>query len=193
MRSKAITGLDTSLAVFILDYASELLFVGDAGTTEPSRPSRRIGVEWTNQYKPQPWITFDADFAYTHARFTNFDPVGSFIPGAPTAVATAGLTFGYPLGWFGTIKWRYFGPRPLTEDDSVRSGATSLVNARVGYNFDNGMRLWLDALNLLNAKSDQIDYYYTSRLPGEALAGVNDVHFHPVEPLAIRLTFAGSF
>lgn len=193
VRSKAIPGLDTSLALFVLDYDSELLFVGDAGTTEASRPSRRVGVEWTNQYKPLPWLTLDADFAYTRARFTNFDPAGNFIPGAPTAIATASATFGYSRGWFGTIKWRFFGPRPLIEDNSVRSGATSLVNARIGYNFDNGTRLWLDALNLFNAKSHQIDYYYTSRLPGEPLAGVNDVHFHPVEPLAIRLTLAGSF
>ena len=51
IRTKAIEGLTSSLALFVLDFDSELLFVGDAGTTEPSRPSRRVGVEWTNQYK----------------------------------------------------------------------------------------------------------------------------------------------
>ena len=51
IRTKAIEGLTSSLAVFVLNFDSELLFVGDAGTTEPSRPSRRVGVEWTNQYK----------------------------------------------------------------------------------------------------------------------------------------------
>ena len=52
IRTKAIEGLTSAVAVFVLDFDSELLFVGDAGTTEPSRPSRRVGVEWTNKYKP---------------------------------------------------------------------------------------------------------------------------------------------
>lgn len=193
VRTRAIPNLDSSVAVFVLDYASELLFVGDAGTTEPSRPSRRIGVEWTNHYQPLPWLGFDADFAYTRARFTDDDPAGDYIPGAPAAVASASVVFGYETGWFGTFKLRYFGPRPLIEDDSVRSSATTLVNARIGYKFENGLRIQLDALNLLNSKASQVDYYYTSRLPGEPAAGVNGVHFHPVEPRSLRLTAAATF
>ena len=81
IRTKAIDGLTSSVAVFMLDFDSELLFVGDAGTTEASRPSRRVGVEWTNNYKPVPWMAFDLDVAYTQARFTDFDPAGDRIPG----------------------------------------------------------------------------------------------------------------
>ena len=80
IRTKAIEGLTSSLALFVLDFDSELLFVGDAGTTEPSRPSRRVGVEWTNKYKILPWMTLDLDLAYTRARFTDFDPAGDRIP-----------------------------------------------------------------------------------------------------------------
>ena len=73
VRTKAVEGLTSSLAVFVLDFDSELLFVGDAGTTEASRPSRRVGVEWTNQYQILPWMRLDFDAAYTRARFTDFD------------------------------------------------------------------------------------------------------------------------
>ena len=59
-----------------------------------SRPSRRVGVEWTNQYQMLPWMRFDLDVAYTRARFTDFDPAGNFIPGAPAWVAAGGVTFG---------------------------------------------------------------------------------------------------
>ena len=83
VRTKLIPGLDSSVALFVLDFASELLFVGDAGTTEASRPSRRVGVEWTNHYQPLPWLGFDLDVADTRARFTDFDPAGNHIPGAP--------------------------------------------------------------------------------------------------------------
>jgi hypothetical protein len=193
IRTKAIEGLTSSLAVFVLDFDSELLFVGDAGTTEPSRPSRRVGVEWTNAYKVLPWMTLDFDLAYTHARFSNFDPVGDFIPGAPAWVASGGVTFGGDSGWFGALRARYFGPRPLIEDDSVRSQQSLIFNARAGYKFDNSLRLQLDVLNLFNAQTNQIEYYYLSRLPGEPIGGVADRHIHPAEPLAVRLTLAARF
>jgi hypothetical protein len=193
VRTKAVENLTSSLAVFVLDFDSELLFVGDAGTTEPSRPSRRVGVEWTNKYKPVPWLTFDLDVAYTRARFTDFDPAGDRIPGAPAWVASGSVTFGGETGWFSALKARYFGPRPLIEDDSVRSLQSLIFNARAGYRFDNGMRLQLDVLNLFNAQTNQIEYYYLSRLPGERIGGVADRHVHPAEPLALRLTLAGRF
>ncbi|MET3842386.1 TonB-dependent receptor [Bradyrhizobium sp. OAE829] len=193
IRTKAVEGLTSSVAVFMLDFDSELLFVGDAGTTEASRPSRRVGVEWTNKYKPVPWLTFDLDVAYTRARFTDFDVAGDRIPGAPAWIASGAVTFGNETGWFGALKGRYFGPRPLIEDDSVRSLSSLIFNARAGYRFDSGIRLQLDVLNLFNAKTNQIEYYYLSRLPGEPIDGVVDRHVHPAEPLAVRLTLAGRF
>jgi outer membrane receptor protein involved in Fe transport len=193
IRTKAVEALTSSLAVFLLDFDSELLFVGDAGTTEASRPSRRVGVEWTNQYQVLPWMRLDLDVAYTRARFSDFDPAGNFIPGAPAWVAAGGVTFGGESGWFGALRGRYFGPRPLIEDDSVRSQASLIFNARAGYKFDNGLRLQLDVLNLFDARTNQIEYYYLSRLPGEPIGGVADRHVHPAEPLAVRLTLAGRF
>lgn len=193
VRTQAIKGLDSALAVFVLDFDSELLFVGDAGTTEASRPSRRVGVEWTNQYRPLPWALLDLDLAYTQARFTNPDPAGDFIPGAPSFIASAGVTLGADTGWFGAVRWRYFGVRPLVEDASVTSSPTSIVNARLGYVFESGLKLQVDAFNLLNTQASQIDYYYTSRLPNEGPDGVADRHFHPVEPLAVRFTMAKAF
>ena len=193
IRTKAIEGLTSSVAVFVLDFNSELLFVGDAGTTEASRPSRRVGVEWVNQYKPKPWLSFDLDLAYTRARFTDFDPAGDRIPGAPAWIASGAITLGSETGWFGALKARYFGPRPLIEDDSVHSLSSLIFNARAGYRFDNGLKLQLDVLNLFDAQTNQIEYYYLSRLPGEPIGGIADRHIHPAEPRAIRLTLAGKF
>lgn len=193
VRSQAIRGLDTALSFFVLDFDSELLFVGDAGTTEPSRPSRRVGIEWTTQYRPVGWATFDLDLAYTMARFMDASADGAFIPGAPSFIASGGITLGADTGWFGALRWRYFGVRPLIEDGSVYSAPTSLFNARVGYVFENGLKLQVDGFNLLNTQASQIDYYYTSRLPNEPAEGVADRHFHPVEPLAVRFTLAKAF
>ena len=193
LRNRSIAGLETAVALFRLDFASENLFQGDTGTTEPSRPSRRFGVEWTNRYAVAPGVTLEGDLTITNARFADPDPVGGRIPEAPTTIASAGVTFGEGLGWFGALRFRYFGPRPLIEDNSVRSRSTALLNGRIGYNFDGGVSLSLDVLNLTNARADQITYFYVSRLPGEPADGVADRHFHPVELTAVRLALAARF
>ena len=193
LRNRSIAGLETSLALFRLDFASENLFQGDTGTTEPSRPTRRFGVEWTNRYALTPFLSLEGDLTITNARFSDSDPVGTRVPEAPTTIASAGITFGAPLGWFGSLRFRYFGPRPLIEDNSIRSRPTALFNGRVGYAFENGVSVSLDVLNLTNSKSDQITYAYVSRLPGEPAEGLTDRVFHPAEPTAVRLTIAGRF
>jgi hypothetical protein len=183
----------STLTGWILDIASELLFVGDAGTTEASRPSRRIGVEWSNVYTPTPWLTLDADLAYSQARFRDADPAGSRIPGAVEGVASAGVTAAgrHPLS--GSLRLRYFGPRPLIEDDSVRSKASTTLNARLAYRLSRRYSLALEAFNLTNARVSDIDYFYRSRLPGEPARGFDDVHTHPLEPFTLRAWFSASF
>ncbi|MBK1658564.1 TonB-dependent receptor [Paracraurococcus ruber] len=190
--TRALPGLDSRLAFFVLDLGSEIVFLGDAGTTEASRASRRLGVEWTNRWQATPALALDLDVAATRARFTQDDPAGNRIPGAPSLVLAAGATWDEGPGWFGATRLRVFGPRPLTEDGKETSRTTALVNARLGYRFDRGITLQLDAFNLFNTKASQIDYFYTSRLPGEPAAGVADRHFHPVEPLAVRVTVAAA-
>jgi outer membrane receptor protein involved in Fe transport len=190
--TRAVPDLASRLALFVLTLGSEILFVGDAGTTEAGRPSRRIGVEWTNHWRPLPWLGLDLDLAATRARFTDAAGAGRRIPGAPDLVMSAGVTLDDGLGWFGAVRLRHFGARPLTEDNSARSRATALVNARLGYRFENGMQASLEAFNLFDSRASQIDYFYASRLPGEPAAGVEDRHFHPAEPLALRFTLAAS-
>jgi len=182
-----------AVALWALDIASELLFVGDAGTTEPSRPSRRRGVEWSNALEVTRWLTLDADLAWSKARFTDGDPAGDRIPGAIEGVVSAGLTVHDRGRWSGSLHLRYFGPRPLVEDNSQRSGSTTLAALRVGYRFAKDTKVALDVYNLFDRKASDIDYYYASRLQGEAAGGVNDVHFHPVEPRSVRVTLSASF
>lgn len=229
VRSRFIPGLDTSLSLFVLQQASEIVFNGDAGDTSASRPSRRYGIEWTAKYKPQSWISVDAALALTHARFLGDDAEqaalyaalagtpeaqignapGNSIPNAPATVASAGLTLGEATGWFGSLRWRYLGPTALTEDNSFRSPAVSLVNARLGWRDPRGWRIQLDVLNLLDADTNQITYAYGSLLKTDGLfarcfptpsvpaavcqTGVMDYVLHPVEPRSFRLTLAGTF
>ena len=192
LRSEALPGWQTTLSFWALNIDSELLFVGDAGVTEPARSSRRHGVEWNNLYTVNAWLAFDADLALSHARFRGDDPAGNFIPGAVASTANLGMTLDNFGPWFGAFRLRYFGPRPLIEDNSIRSAATSIANLRWGYKFDRRTTLAFDVFNLFNRKVSDIDYWYASRLGGEA-AAVADVHTHPTEPRTLRLTLAYRF
>jgi hypothetical protein len=44
LRSEIVSHVQSSLALWYLKLGSELVFVGDAGTTEAGRPSQRYGV-----------------------------------------------------------------------------------------------------------------------------------------------------
>jgi hypothetical protein len=192
-RTSLIPHVQTAVTYFVLDLASELVFSGDAGTTQAGRPSRRQGVELQNFYKPLDWLAFDADYSASRARFTGFDPAGEHIPGAIESAVAVGATISELEHFYGSLRWRYFGPRPLIEDNSVRSHSTSLVNMDVGYLFPRGIRVGLEVFNLLNVKASDVDYFYASRLPGEPAGGVNDVHFHPTESRTVRLVAAYHF
>lgn len=193
VRGSPLPGLQTALALYRLDFNSEQLFIGDAGTTEAGGPSRRTGFELTNYYKLGERWTVDADIAFARARFRGTDPAASRIPGAVEGVASLAIAFDQLGPWFGALQARHFGPRPLVEDNSVRSKATSTLNARVGYKLSPAVTVALEAYNLTNRRASAIDYHYTSRLPGEAGEGVDDIHFHPIESRSLRLNLTMAF
>jgi TonB dependent receptor-like, beta-barrel/TonB-dependent Receptor Plug Domain/Carboxypeptidase regulatory-like domain len=189
VRTVAIPQLQSSLALWSLNLDSELVFVGDAGTTEAGRPSHRYGIEWANYYRPRPWLVFDGDLSLSRSRFTDQDAAGERIPGAVESVVSLGATMDSVHGILVSMRLRYFGPRPLVEDNSVRSPATRLTNLEAGYRIRKGMRLALEVLNLFDSKASDIDYYYRSRLAGERAGGIDDIHTHPTIPRSARVNF----
>ncbi len=197
LRTELLPGLQTSLALWQLKLGSELVFSGDAGDTEASGASRRHGLEWDTHYRANRWLQLDANLAVSRARFEedqgDAPTAGRYIPGAVDTVLSLGATVTDYGPWFGHAQLRYFGPRPLIEDNSQRSKATTLAYLRVGYKVSPSTKLALDVFNLFDRKASDIDYYYASRLAGEPAEGVNDIHFHPVEPRSLRLTLSTAF
>ena len=192
VRTEAIAGLQSAFSVYRLDFDSELTFAGDAGTTNAGRASRRTGFEFSNYYKPIPWLTVDADIAFAKGRYSTFDPVGDRIPGAVEGVASVALAVDNLGPYFGALQLRYFGPRPLLEDNSVRSKSTATLNGRIGFKFNPKLKIELEGFNLTNRNASAIDYYYASQLKGET-SKVNDIHFHPIESRSFRLTLVANF
>jgi hypothetical protein len=192
LRTEALPGLQSSLALWQLKSASELVYVGDAGTTEANRPSTRRGLEWNNRWIPVPWLLLDADLAWTRARFADADAAGDRIPGAVDRVASVALTVRDLGPWSASLQWRYLGPRALVEDNSVRAAGSLLANLRVTRRLGAQHELTLDVFNLFDRHANDIEYFYASRLPGEAGA-VDDRHLHPAEPRTVRITWLARF
>jgi hypothetical protein len=193
LRTVRVRGLQSTVALWYLGLASELLFVGDAGTTEAGRPSNRVGVEWANYVKLGPWAMADGEVAFSRARFGDDDPVGNLIPGALDRVIAAGITLDSPRAVFGSLRVRHFGPRPLVEDGSVVSASTTIWNGEIGYRLSPKARVVLEAFNLFDADVSDIDYYYRSRLPGDPPEGIEDIHTHPAIPRSVRVGLRVTF
>ncbi len=187
LRTEWLPGLQSSLALWSLDFDSELVYVGDAGATEANRPSKRRGIEWNNRYMPRVWLLLDADFAWTHARFADADPAGDRIPNAVDRVASVAVTVRDRGPWSASLQWRYLGSGALIEDNSVRSNSSLTTNLRVARKLGPKADLTLDVFNLTDRAVNDIEYFYESQLPGE-VAPVADKHVHPAEPRALRLT-----
>ncbi len=186
VRTAAVPGLQTTVALWTIALASELVFVGDAGGTEASDATRHTGVEVNTYYAPADWLNLNLDVALTRSRYT--DGPDTFVENSVGRVVTGGVYAGRPAGGpLASLQLRTFGPRPLTGDGTVTSAATALVNARAGYRF-RAVAVFLDVLNLFDSRAADVSYFYASRLPGEAAEGVEDLHVHPVIPRAARLS-----
>jgi len=192
-RTELIPGLQSSMALWKLRSASELVFSGDAGDTSASRGSYRSGIEWNNHYIANEWLLFDLDLAYSRSHYTEHGEAGDYIPGAIGKVASFGATVIDVGPWSGAFQMRYFGPRPLIEDNTKRSATTAIAYARLGYKVNRNWALALDVFNLFDRKASDVDYYYASRLPGEPAEGVEDFHYHPAESRSFRLTLKTTF
>ncbi len=187
-----LQGFNISMAAFELRTDSELVFVGDAGTTEPSDPTRRDGVELNSFWEISPRLVFDLSAAYSDGHFRGLPSGMNSIPDAHDRVIGAGLTYvGLDNGWTSSLRMRHFSDAALSEDESIKKDGSTLLHFGVSY-AQQSWELGLDVLNLLDKRDDDIAYWFESRLAGE-LAGVEDIHFHPSNPRTIRLLMRYKF
>lgn len=188
VRTRAVDHLESSVALWMMDSDSELVFAGDTGGTEPTGPSRRMGIEWANYWTPTPWFILDADVAISRARYK--DPSssgGAYVPEAIEQAVSIGAAITDYEDYFGGLRLRYFGSRALIEDNSVRSKPSTLVNLKAGRHLTKNIDVSLDIYNLFDRKTYDIEYYYESKLVTESTS-VTDRMVHPGEPRSARVT-----
>ena len=183
-RYDTLEGFNFSVAWFELDLDSELVFVGDAGTTEPSDPSRRNGIELNSFWEFTEALVFDFTAAKSDGDFRGLPSGENAIPDAHDLVVAAGLTYHNPNGWTSSVRVRNFSDAALTEDESLKKDGSTLVHFGVSY-AQESWELGLDIINLLDQEDDDIAYWFESRMIGET-ASFEDIHFHPSNPRAVR-------
>jgi hypothetical protein len=207
----SIPKLTSTISLWELYKANELIFDGDHGTTSIGGPTQRKGIELANYYTPAKWLTIDADLATSTARFLdNPGGLGTFVPESLSRVVSLGATVDEPA-YSVSLRMRYFGPRYLDQSGATTSPPSTLWNAQITAKMGRNQRLSFDVFNILDANVDDVTYYYNSWLPQDAknaaygtnpnvnpalganintTAGVADYHFHPSEKRSVRLTYS---
>ena len=196
VRANPIEGLTTTVTLFQMEFNSELTYDPEAGQTSPGPPSKRTGLEINTTYQPFEWLEFYGSVAFTHGRYTGFNPathIGNYIPDAPSVIGNMGIYVRNAGPWFGALEFRYLGQHPLNDTNTIKSEGDQEWNMNIGYDFGEGLKAQLGIFNLFDSKDNAAEYYYTDRLPGEPAAGVGDLHIHPLEPRAFRLTVSKTF
>jgi hypothetical protein len=223
MRSNILPNLAATVTVFQIDFQSETTYDPDVGQDTAGPPSHRYGIEFNTTYQPFDWLEIYTSFAASHARYTEpYDDgtghLGTYIPNAPDAIASAAAYLRNLGPWSGSIEYRYLGNYPLTSGPCVNSAAvhdfgaaaTSCSNAPTpmgqvngkgygelnlegNYAFGAGWKAGVGIYNLLDTHGNAAEFYYVDRLPGEPPAGMADLHIHPLEPRAFHFTVSKTF
>ena len=208
-RTRLFNRLDLGVTGFLLDLNSEIVFIGDEGTTEASGATRRLGIEADTRLQVLDWLYFDADFTWTEARFVDAPDGEDEIPLAPRLTTSVGASVVHPDGYFGRASLFYIGERPATEDNFVRTREYTKLDATLGYR-TRVFEISLTMFNLLDADVREAQFATTSRLPGETseascprgtrgvsedgqFVGCEDLHFTPGLPISVRGQFTVFF
>ncbi len=180
-----------NLAYFWLESDSELLFVGDSGSTEASDASERTGLEVAVFWEfDQNWV-LDLTGSMVNSNFVGVGNINDHIPNAHGRVFSLGVSRASALGWNWSVRVRHFGDAALVEDDSIHYPSTTLVNTGIGYEFEN-WSLGIDLFNVFDAEDYDIAYWYASKLQSES-SSVEDIHFHPANPRSLRMNIEYRF
>ena len=178
-------GVELIATLWRLDLKSELVFVGDEGTTEIRGATRREGVEVAARGQVWGPIYFNGSVTWTKAEFRN----GDAIPLAPEVTAYGAVLVRWPEGLTSQLQATYLGVRPLTEDRSVK--APSWIDFDLSERYQLPIKLshgrleaFLFVQNLFNTKWEQAIFSFESQLRNE-VAPVNGIHFVPGNPRTV--------
>ncbi|HEY2407284.1 MAG TPA: TonB-dependent receptor [Polyangiaceae bacterium] len=184
-------GLTLESSAFLLDLASELVWSGDTGGTEPSGSTRRYGLELGGRYRVGSWLFADANATFVRARFRENAGNGNAVALAPTRTLTVGLAVRQRFGDltpFAALHLKALADRPATPDGSLIAQGFTTLDANVGARWQ-ALELAVDVQNVLDASYREVSFANESRLPYEPRP-VSGIHYTPGWPRTATLRAA---
>jgi outer membrane receptor protein involved in Fe transport len=193
VRTEAIHGLQSSLALWSLNSDSELVYNADSGigTTSPNGASKRNGVEWNNHLVLARHFLFDADLAWTRARYASGNEngrSGDFIPNAVSKVALLRGTAQHLGRWSAGLETRFIGAYPLSQDGSLTTPSAVVTHVRLQCDLSPTFGLSLDLLNVFDRAFWDVAYDQDYRVSPGSRVVPDGITVHPGEPRQVRLT-----
>jgi outer membrane receptor protein involved in Fe transport len=182
VKSRVLPRTELFATYWFMNLDSELVFVGDEGTTEAAGRSHREGIEFGAKVRLLDWLTFTGNFTYTTK--AEFVATRGAIPLAPIWTAGADLTARLPWGLASSLEMRYLGDRPANEERTAIAKGYTLFNWTTRYRYRD-LEAFVSIENLTNTNWREAQFSFTSRLPGEPAGGVSDVHFTPGNPRSV--------
>jgi hypothetical protein len=190
--------LSASAALWLIDLESEIVFCGDCGFIEGAQtgtsfgqqgPTRRWGVDFDVRYEIADWLFADYDLSWADPRFKD----GLAIPIAPTLFMNGGLTAEFANGFSAAARIRYLDDRPANENRTLTAPGYILMDLFLKYRWKN-VELGVDFLNIGDFDWQEAVFADTSCVASEVRNGrcgnprgpVDDIHFTPGDPFAVR-------
>jgi hypothetical protein len=167
----------------------EFVYVGDEGIVEPGGKGVRRGIDLSVRWQPAPWLFFDGDYTFSHARFVDEPEGGQRVPLAPVHTGVGGVTV-QKAGIKGSVRMRWLGDRPANEDNSLTAAGYCLMDAQLSLfpKFSSNKRpleVSFSVQNIFNTYWKEAQFATESRLRDEP-ASVTEIHYTPGTPFAFK-------
>jgi outer membrane receptor protein involved in Fe transport len=202
LRTRVLERVDVAAAFWVLDLESEIVFVGDEGTTEASGKTRRFGGEVEVRAEILDGLFFDLDLTRAEASFRNQPDDADEVPLAPRWTLAGGLSMRREDGFHGSLRTRGISSRPAVEDGSIRAQGYFVWDLQLGRTFalplawtGGALRtidVRIDLLNLFDREYREAQFATASRLPFEDQA-VEEIHFTPGYPITVIGSLTAAF
>ncbi len=186
----------TSASLWWMESKSELVYVGDDGTTEDKGPARRIGIDLSIRKQINKWLNADIDLNAAHCRLIN-EVFGDklrqnyFVPLAPVFSSTGGLTAKIKKVFEAGLRYRYLSSRPANESNTIRTRSYNVIDFSSSYRIGH-VKTGLIIENITNTEWNEAQFETESQLKNESVA-VDELNFTPGTPLSIKILIGYQF
>ncbi len=179
-----------SADIWYLYLASEQVWSGDNGGTEPSESTRRFGLDLEGSVDATPWLSLDANVTWAKSTLVANQGNGGALALAPRWMGSGGVSM-HDKRSFVSLRTRGIADRAGNEAGSLNAVGYLVFDVIAGTKL-RGFELELTVTNLLDADWREAQFAEESRVTPTADV-VEQMHFTPGMPLTATLKLRYTF